>query len=139
MTRPRMFQDEIYEQNMHFLAVYFEMQNSSLMILSESKDQLGTLAVAIPPTAGLMGGAEPLSSILLGDRNFLIARMIAERLAIKTRKIALVSIALRTVKETDAGPILLRLAEKILETSQKTTPQTAEKSNDTREKEGATT
>jgi hypothetical protein len=132
-----MFQDEIHEQNMHFLAVYFEMRNSSLMILSENEDQLGTLAVAIPPTTGLMGGTEPISSILLGDRNFLIARIIAEHLSKKTQKIALVSIALRTVNEADAGPILLRLAEKIMKTSQETT-QTAEKTSETREKAGTT-
>lgn len=125
-----MFQDEIRESNMHFLAVLFEMRNSSLIILSEGEDQLGTLAVAIPPTQGLVGGATtPLSSVLLGDRNIMIARMIAERLSVKTQKIALVSVSLRTVTENEAGPALLRLADRIMETSLKASTTTAEQAS----------
>ena len=56
----------------------------------------------------------PLSSILLGERNTILTRLLAERLAAKTRKIALVSIHIRTIEETEAGQTLMKLMEKVL-------------------------
>jgi len=104
---------EIHEREKLFLALYLETKNAGLVLLSEGEDQLGTLAVAIPQTREMIG--PPLSSILLGDRNVMVARLFAERLAEKTKKIALVSVFIRTISEREAGPILLKLMEKSLE------------------------
>jgi hypothetical protein len=51
--------------------------------------------------------------VLLGDRNTIPARMLAERLATTTGKIGLVSIHLKILSETEATPILIRLFDKV--------------------------
>ncbi len=110
MSRAKVFQKEIVEANKHFLALYLETKNASLILLSEEEDQLGTLVVAIPQIQEIAG--PPLSSVLLGDRNIITARILAERLAEKNKKIALVSVFTKTFDEREAGPIFLKLVEK---------------------------
>ena len=112
MSQAIIVQEEAREKDSLFRATYIEMKNASLLFLSEKDDELGTLAVAIPQTRQITG--PPLSSILLGDRNIMIARLLAERLTEKIKKIALVSVFLKTVDEREAGPILLRLLEKTI-------------------------
>jgi len=116
MSRARVVQEKIMERDMPFLALYLETKNASLLLLSEGEDQLGTLAVAIPQARKMVG--PPLSSVLLGDRNMMTARILAERLAEKMKKIALVSIFTKTVGEREAGPIFLKLVEKTIETGE---------------------
>jgi hypothetical protein len=113
MERARVVKDEITDLNMRFLAVYLETKNSCLVLLSEREDKLGTLAIAVPKPKDLLG---PLSSsILLGDRNAISARMFAEYVAMKKEKIALVSIYLETIAETQAQSILKKLIDKIFQ------------------------
>lgn len=112
MERARVVKDEIIEQNMHFLAVYVETRNSCLILLSENEDKLGTLAIAVPKPKDLLG--PPSSSVLLGDKNAISARMFAEYLASKKQKIALVSIYLETIDEMKAQSILRKLIEKVV-------------------------
>jgi len=120
MERAKVVKDEIIEQNMRFLAVYLETKNACLVLLSENEDRLGTLAVAIPKPADTPG--LPSSTVLLGDRNIISARMFAEYLASKKRKIALVSIYLETVNELQAQSIFKRLLERVA--SSATEPET---------------
>lgn len=111
MPRATIVKEEISEKNMHLLAIYIETKNAVLVLFSEAEDQLGTLAASVPPTTETR--IQPLlSSVLLGDRNTITARMLAERLASKTGKIGLVSIYLKTVSETEAAPVLMKLFEK---------------------------
>ena len=111
MERAKVVKDEIIEQNMHFLAVYLEAKNSCLILLSEKEDKLGTLAIAVPKPKDLLG---PLSSsILLGDKNAITARMFAEYVAAKKGKIALVSIYLETMDERQAQSFFRRLVERV--------------------------
>jgi hypothetical protein len=112
MERAKIVKDEIIEQNMHFLAVYMETKNSCLILLSENEDKLGTLAIAVPKPKDLLGPAS--SSVLLGDKNAISARMFAEYLASRKEKIALVSIYLETVDEMQAQSIFMRLIEKVV-------------------------
>ena len=112
MSRAKIVQEKIIERDTPFLAIYLETKNASLILLSEGEDQLGTLAIAIPQAQKMVG--PPLSSILLGDRNMMIARILAERLAEKMKKIALVSVFSRTFGEREAGPIFLKLVEKTI-------------------------
>ncbi|MEM3703254.1 MAG: hypothetical protein QXX79_02370 [Candidatus Bathyarchaeia archaeon] len=111
MERAKIIKDEIVEQNVHFLAVYLETKNSCLILLSENEDRLGTLAVAIPKpqdTPGL-----PSSSVILGNRNVISARMFAEYLALKRGKIAIVSVYLDTINEVQAQTIFKKLIERV--------------------------
>lgn len=112
MPRATIVKEEIAEKNMHFLAVYIETNNAVLALFSEAEDRLGTLAASVPPT--IETRIQPLlSSVLMGDRNTITARMLAERLSSKTGKIGLVSIYLKTVSETEAAPVLIKLFEKV--------------------------
>jgi hypothetical protein len=112
MERPRVVKDEIVEQDTHFLAVYLETKNSCLILLSEREDKLGTLAIAVPKPKEKLGPAT--SSILLGDRHAISARMFAEYVAGKKEKIALVSIYLETMDEMQAQSFFKRLIERVV-------------------------
>jgi len=112
MERAKIVKDEIIEQNVHFLAVYMETKNSCLILLSENEDKLGTLAIAVPKPRDLLGPAS--SSVLLGDKNAISARMFAEYLASRKEKIALVSIYLETIDEMQAQSIFMKLIEKVV-------------------------
>jgi hypothetical protein len=112
LSRAKIIREEIVERETTFFAVCIETKNANQLFLSEGEDKLGTLAVAIPQPEKLVGS--PLSSILLGDRNMMIARVLAELLAQKTKKIGLVSVFTKSVSEQEAAPILRKLMEKIL-------------------------
>ena len=112
MERARVVKDEIFEQNTHFLAVYLETKNSCLILLSEKEDKLGTLAIAVPKQKEMLGPAT--SSILLGDRHAISARMFAEYVAAKKGKMALVSIYLETMDEMQAQSFFKRLIERVV-------------------------
>ena len=112
MSRAKIVKEEIVERDTSFFAVYIETKNANQLFLSEGEDKLGTLAVAIPQPQKLVG--PPLSSILLGDRNIMIARILAELLAQTTKKMALVSVFTKTVSEQEAAPILRKLMDKTL-------------------------
>ncbi|MEM3577858.1 MAG: hypothetical protein QXX51_05310 [Candidatus Bathyarchaeia archaeon] len=122
MERAKVVKEEIVEQNMHFLAIYMETKNACLILLSEREDKLGTLAVAVPKTGDIPGPVS--SSILLGDKNAISARMFAEYMASRKKKIALVSVYLETLSEMQAQSIFMRLIEKV-------TYQTSEKEGTT--------
>lgn len=110
MSRAKVVREKIVENGTSFLALFLELKNASLAILSEGEDQLGTLAVALPQAPKMIG--PPLSSILLGDRNAMIARILAERLAQRTEKIALTSVFTKTISEREGGSVFLKLIEK---------------------------
>jgi len=112
MERAKVVKEEIIEQNVHFLAVYMETKNACLILLSENEDKLGTMAIAVPKPNDLLGPAT--SSILLGDKNAISARMFAEYLASRKRKIALASIYLERMGEVQAQSIFMRLIEKVV-------------------------
>jgi len=116
MQHAKIVQEEIKENETQFLALHLETKNANIIFLSENEDQLGTLAVALPQTQKMLG--PPLSSVLLGDRNIIVARMLAERLAEKTGKIALASVFAKTLDEKTVGPVFLKLFEKVMKTKQ---------------------
>jgi len=110
MARARIVKEKMTVKDTLFLAVYLETKNASLALLSEGEDRLGTLAVALPQQLGIVG--PPLSSVMLGDRDVLIARILAERLSQRVKKIALVSVFTKTLDEREAGAVFLKLLEK---------------------------
>lgn len=113
MKRAEMVKEEMKENDKLFVSLHLETKNAHLMFLSEDGDSLGTLAIAIPQTHRLLG--PPLSSILLGERNTITARLLAEQLAKRTKRIALVSVFAKTLTEKEAGTAFLKLFRKTLE------------------------
>jgi hypothetical protein len=112
MERAKVIKEELIEQDTRFLAVYVEAKNSCLIMLSEKEDRLGTLAVAVPKPKDLLGPAT--SSVLLGDKHAVSARMFAEYVASKKGKIAMVSVYLDRLSEMQAQTFFMHLLEKIL-------------------------
>ena len=113
MQRVKIVECEMKQNETLFVALRVETKNANIILLSEGEDQLGTLAVGIPQREKMLG--PPMSSVLLGDRNVIVARLLAERLAEKTGKIALASVFAKTVAEKDAGSVFLKLFDKTLE------------------------
>ena len=113
MERAKVIKEEIFEQDTRFLAVYVEARNSCLIMLSEKEDRLGTLAIAVPKPKDLLGPVT--SSVLLGDKNAVSARMFAEYVASKKGKIALVSVYLDKLGEVQAQAFFMHLVEKVIQ------------------------
>ena len=114
MERAKVVKEELFDQNTPFLAVYVESKNSCLVMLSEKEDKMGTLAVAVPKPDNFLNPVT--SSVLLGNRNVVSARMFAEYVAKKKGKIALVSVYLDKVTEVQAHDFFRNLIEKVLQT-----------------------
>jgi len=112
MSQAKIIREEVKEEEASFSAIYIEMGNACMILFSEAEDNLGTLAVSLPQREGFVG--PPLSSILLGDRNTLVARLVAERVAHDTRKMTLVSVYAKATDGRRAGPIFLKLLEKVM-------------------------
>jgi hypothetical protein len=112
MERAKVVKEELIEQDTRFLAVYVEAKNSCLIMLSEKEDRLGTLAVAVPKPKDLIGPAT--SSVLLGSKHAVSARMFAEYVASKKGKIAMVSVYLDKLSEMQAQAFFMHLLEKVL-------------------------
>jgi len=113
MERANVIKEELVEKDTRFLAVYVEAKNSCLILLSEKEDKLGTIAIAVPKPKGPAGTV--LSSVMLGDKNVISARMFAEYVASKKEKIAVVSVYLEKVSEMQAQTFFKRLIEKVLQ------------------------
>ncbi|HTY76002.1 MAG TPA: hypothetical protein VMD05_10615 [Candidatus Nanoarchaeia archaeon] len=112
MERANVVKEELIEKDTHFLAVYVEAKNSCLVLLSEREDKMGTLAIAVPKAKDILGPVS--SSVLVGERNMISARLFAEHVAAKKHKIALVSVYLETLTEMEAQVYFMRLIEKVL-------------------------
>lgn len=107
-----MLREEVEEEGKKFSAVVFHIENAVLAFFTEGKEpRLGTLAIALPMRGEAVEPA--LSSILLGDRNQTVTRILAERFVAIFNKIGLVSTFTETVEENVAGRIFMRLIEKI--------------------------
>jgi hypothetical protein len=112
VERAKVVKEELQQQGVNFLAIYVEAKNSIMIMLSEKEDKLGTLAIAVPKPKDLLGSVT--SSVLLGDKNVISARMFAEYVASKKGKIAMVSVYLETVSEALAQSFFMHLVEKLL-------------------------
>lgn len=117
MERANVVKEELTERDTRFLAVYVEATNSCLILLSENQDKLGTLAIAVP---NLKDPTRPVnSSVLVGDKHMISARMFAEYVAAKKNKIAMVSVYLEKLGELEAQAFFKRLVEKVLQAEKK--------------------
>ncbi len=120
MERAKVVKEELLERDMRFLAVYVEAKNSVMIMLSEKEDKLGTMAIAVPKPKDILG--QVTSSVLLGDKNVISARMFAEYVAAKKGKIAVVSVYLDKVGEIQAQEFFMHLIEKVMKTEKEKEP-----------------
>jgi hypothetical protein len=120
VERAKVVKEELLEQDTLFLAVYVEAKNSIMIMLSEKEDKLGTLAIAVPKPRDMIGSAT--SSVLLGDKNIISARLFAEYVASKKGKIALVSVYLDKVGEMQAQTFFMHLIDKVMKTESQKEP-----------------
>jgi len=120
VERAKVVKEELFEQDTHFLAVYVEAKNSIMIMLSEKEDKLGTLAIAVPKPKDLMGSVT--SSVLLGDKNMISARMFAEYVASKKGKIAMVSVYLDKISELQAQLFFMHLVDKLIKSESQKEP-----------------
>lgn len=120
MERAKVTKEELLEKDTRFLAVYVEAKNSCMIMLSEKEDKLGTLAIAVPKSQDMVGVAT--SSVLLGDKNVISARMFAEYVASKKGKIALVSVYLDKLDEMQAQAFFMHLIDKLIKTDSQKEP-----------------
>ncbi len=119
-NRANVIKEELDIQETRFLAVYVEAKNSIMIMLSEKEDKMGTLAIAVPKPREV--GAVT-SSVLLGDKHIISARMFAEYVAAKKGKIAMVSVYLERVNEVQAQEFFMHLIDKVLKTDSKKEPE----------------
>ncbi len=123
MERAKVVKEELLERDMRFLAVYVEAKNSIMIMLSEKDDKLGTMAIAVPKPKDILG--QVTSSVLLGDKNVISARMFAEYVAAKKGKIAVVSVYLDKVGEIQAQEFFMHLIEKVMKSEKEKEPTPA--------------
>ena len=120
MERANVVKEELLQQDTRFLAVYVEAKNSIMIMLSEKEDKLGTLAIAVPKPKDTLGTVT--SSVLLGDRNVISARMFAEYVASKKGKIAMVSVYLDKITEIQAQEFFMHLIDKLIKSESQKEP-----------------
>ncbi len=120
MERANVIKEEIQQQDTRFLAVYVEAKNSIMIMLSEKEDKLGTLAIAVPKPRDMVGSVT--SSVLLGDKHIISARMFSEYVAAKKGKIAIVSVYLEKISEIQAQEFFMHLIDKVLKTDSQKEP-----------------
>jgi hypothetical protein len=121
--RANVVKEEIQQQEHRFLAVYVEAKNSIMIMLSEKEDRLGTMAIAVPKPSNMVGAVT--SSVLMGDKHVISARMFAEYVASKKGKIAMVSVYLDKVNEVQAQEFFMHLIEKVIKAEPKKEPTSA--------------
>jgi hypothetical protein len=120
LERANVVKEEIQQQDTRFLAVYVEAKNSIMIMLSEKEDKLGTMAIAVPKPRDMVGSVT--SSVLIGDKHIISARMFAEYVAAKKGKIAMVSVYLENISEIQAQEFFMHLIDKVLKSESKKEP-----------------
>lgn len=93
-----------------FYVTFIEIENAVFAFYSTTDNpKLGTLAIAIPqPKDG-----PSVTSILLGERNSILTKILAERLSQYINKIAIASTHLDEISDNQSGRLLLQLTQQI--------------------------
>jgi hypothetical protein len=106
------FSEEIETGDHRFIAILFKLSNALITFIYEGDNmKLGTLAVAMPQ----FEGKTCISSILLGDRNMVLTKILAERLSNASNGIALVSTNLLEIHEAEISSAIFKLTQKLLD------------------------
>ena len=106
------FNEELEEKGVQFSATLLKLENSVIVFFNNKGSfKLGTLAIAMPNSLT----STYLSSILLGDRNTGITKILAGRFSNAFSCISLVSTHLDDISGMDIGSLLLKLAKKLID------------------------
>ncbi len=92
-----------------FRVSYSQLDNAVMAFFFEDKTRLGTVAIAMP---GMGEVAVGRSSVLVGGKYLMTSRALAERLAGKSGKIALISLSTE-LDEAEALRIYAKLLDKV--------------------------
>ena len=92
-----------------FKANYSQMENAIVAFLFEDRIRLGTVAIAMP---GLREVAVGRSSVLVGGKYLMTTRALAEKLAGKSGRIALVSL-FTELDEAEALRVYAKLLDQV--------------------------
>ena len=92
-----------------FRANFGQLENAVIAFLFEDRMRLGTLAIAMP---GLREVAAGRSSVLVGGKYLMTSRALAEKLAAKSGRIALVSL-FTELDEAEALRTYTKLLDKV--------------------------
>jgi hypothetical protein len=107
--------EEKLEVNSRFFKVNMvQLENAVVAFMFEERMRMGTVAIAMPGTGEVAVGR---SSVLVGGKYLMTTRALAERLAAKTGKIALVSL-FTELDETEALRMYAKLLDKVPAVSQ---------------------
>jgi len=88
---------------------YVQLENAVVAFFFEDRKRLGTVAIAMPGSGEIAAGR---SSVLVGAKYMMTTRALAERLAAKTRKIAVVSL-FTELDETEALRTYAKVLDKV--------------------------
>jgi hypothetical protein len=104
------FNKATVEVNQRVFSINFaQLENAIIAFLFEDRVRLGTLAIAMPGTGEIAAGR---SSVLVGGKYLMTTRALAERLAGKSGKIALVSLYTE-LGESEALRIYAKLLDEV--------------------------
>lgn len=98
------------EGDIKFSVTLIEIENAVLAFFTATDNpKLGTLAIAIPQPKD-----EPsVSSVLLGERNSVLTKILAERLSQNFNKITMISTHFDEISDHQSGRLLLQLTQEI--------------------------
>jgi hypothetical protein len=112
IVRMKVLSDKIKEGTVNVQGTLLDIENAIIAFFDEKgSTRLGTLSIAVPQH----DGKTCISSVLLGDRNVLITKILAEQLAKHFTKIALVSTHFAEITENQKRAVLINLAQRISE------------------------
>jgi hypothetical protein len=92
-----------------FRVNYAQLENAVVAFFFENRMRMGTVAIAMPGTGEVAVGR---SSVLVGGKYIMTSRALAEKLAGKSGRIALVSL-FTELDETEAFRIYAKLLDKV--------------------------
>ena len=108
----QLLNEEIEEKGLKFSATLLKLENSVIVFFNEKGSfKLGTLAIAMPN----LPSTTYLSSILLGDRNVGITKILAGHFSSAFNSLSLVSTHLVNIREREKSSLLLKLAQKLID------------------------
>lgn len=112
----KIYEENIEEEGKKIFGCLIKLENANIGLFDEKEDmRLGTLAAGIPE----FEGKHRISSVLLGERNEMEARLLAERVSAAIGGIALISIHLEPLARIGSISSLMKLTSKLIEKLQK--------------------
>jgi hypothetical protein len=114
LSAPTIIEEKTTDAEKTYTAYTVCLENAVISFFNDSETvRLGTISVSIP--SAIQESPRSISSTIMGERNAVLSRIIAEHIASATGRISIASVNLRTTDEKQASPNLVRLSQKVLE------------------------